>query len=356
MVLKRNGALDSLRGFAALLVFVLHAVLYLVAVDDRFTDTDWLPAFAKTFNIGRVGVVIFFALSGYLIARSLNAKDWRISFPIKRFFRLYPLFLASALGVLWIYGESYPAATVAANLTLLPSFFQQPELLELYWTLQTEVVFYALFFFLKLSGALERRRSLALLSAGFTLIFIASQLLLADAYLETLPLLFKKLPQHLGIMFFGAYLSTLDGSFLTSRPALLLLGLVLAPPLYTLGEYALRELRGPLPVMTSYLTAMALFLLALAVQPSHGIAEWLGRISYSIYLSHLFVIQLLSPHLPSVNLPLSVALLLMPTLAISALCYAIIERPGISFSRRVCQRLATRSEPAAGVPPTKALP
>src|SRR5690606_13077133 len=109
---------------------------------------------------GRVGVAIFFCLSGYLIAQSLRSDDWRRAFPVKRALRLYPLFIVSVLGVLLVYQRPFSTVEALANLTMLPSFFGQPQYLELYWTLETEIVFYALFYSLKLCGLVEQPKSL----------------------------------------------------------------------------------------------------------------------------------------------------------------------------------------------------
>ena len=92
--------LDFLRALAIIMVLFFHTLVL-------FPHPDWLAYVAK---FGWIGVDLFFALSGFLIASQLFAKiaeDKKISFRdffIKRFFRIVPAYLA----VLFLY-LSFPA-------------------------------------------------------------------------------------------------------------------------------------------------------------------------------------------------------------------------------------------------------
>ena len=102
--MKRYGHLDALRGVAAFLVLWMHGSQRLVEGETRGVITYVCFDIPNTLNFGRIGVVIFFALSGYLIARSLEGPDWRVSFLIKRTFRLYPIYIFSILSALLFMG------------------------------------------------------------------------------------------------------------------------------------------------------------------------------------------------------------------------------------------------------------
>ena len=80
--------LDFLRALAIFVVYFYHNLVL-------FPHPEWLASVAK---FGWVGVDLFFALSGFLIASQLFAKvvaGQKISlrdFFIKRFFRIMPVF------------------------------------------------------------------------------------------------------------------------------------------------------------------------------------------------------------------------------------------------------------------------
>lgn len=80
MVLKRGQIqwISSLRGLLVLLVFISHLEL-------SFISTDLL------FVIGRIGVVGFFLISGYLALISVQKRTTK-EFYFNRFLRIYPMF------------------------------------------------------------------------------------------------------------------------------------------------------------------------------------------------------------------------------------------------------------------------
>ena len=158
---------DSLRAVAALLVVSLHLAQTLGPLVA--TGPAWrglLVRWPLTVQAGRMGVMVFFMVSGFVICRSFGGP--RVGgarrFLIKRFCRLYPAFWTSlVVGFLvWLaVGRGWTAGTLAANATMAPSVFGQPYVLGVYWTLETELLFYGLCLGLYLVGRLENRALLA---------------------------------------------------------------------------------------------------------------------------------------------------------------------------------------------------
>jgi len=77
----RLGYLDTLRGISAVVVVIHHLHL----------------GFARNlpFDLGKFGIFMFFAISGYIIPKTLRpGPTWETvkAFVIKRFFRLYPTY------------------------------------------------------------------------------------------------------------------------------------------------------------------------------------------------------------------------------------------------------------------------
>lgn len=87
-------SIDLLRGVAATAVMLFHAYGFFL----RGTS-GWLPA-NLVFGQGDLGVLLFFIISGFCIhlpnAGSKNALNVR-AFAVRRFMRIYPLYIASVL-------------------------------------------------------------------------------------------------------------------------------------------------------------------------------------------------------------------------------------------------------------------
>lgn len=140
--------LDPLRFFAALsvLLFHLHDVL-------RFPLPAWPPLL--WFRGGFLGVDLFFAISGAVIALSLqrlaarNPAGWRRAFVTRRLARLLPLYLLTgALFLLIVRPETLQrpdiAATILAQLLFLQNLFVSTHgvINGPSWSLGVEMQFY----------------------------------------------------------------------------------------------------------------------------------------------------------------------------------------------------------------------
>jgi peptidoglycan/LPS O-acetylase OafA/YrhL len=88
-------SLDGLRGLAILMV-LLHNMEIL-----DVPTTWWAHAVELTFNVGWVGVQLFFVLSGFLITRILlqtqSEPGYYSSFFMRRVLRIFPLYYASLI-------------------------------------------------------------------------------------------------------------------------------------------------------------------------------------------------------------------------------------------------------------------
>lgn len=345
--MKRYGHLDALRGLAAFLVLWMHGAQRLVEGETRGVVTTVCHDIPDNLHFGRIGVVVFFALSGYLIARSLEGPNWKISFPIKRAFRLYPIYIFSILSALLLMDPGWDLVRFLANLTMVPTLFGQVEYLGLYWTLQTEVIFYAVFFLATWTRFGASRNFPFFASIFFCTIFILEQLLFDQNVLNSLPLLIKKLPQHLGIMFWGACLYRAKKEEYLGVRIVGLTTFVVLPSLVALGEYALSGFSGSPPVITSYLTAVGLCFLVFYSKCSNRLLEVIGRVSYSVYLNHVIVLYLLLGTGISFGLLEGMLVLILGTFLLSWVTYRLIEQPAILASRKVVQRVTEAK--AAGV-------
>ena len=352
--------IDSLRAVAALLVVWLHFAQFLKPLtgpDPWFLG--WLQTAPRFIDVGRLGVIIFFAISGFVICRSFGGPREGAGkrFVVRRLCRLYPAFWVSMLGGLWNwwysgYGITWKA--VAANATMGPMFFDQPCLIGVYWTLHIELVFYALCLCLHRTRWLERPATLAAVALALTALSRYWRILDREGTVE--PVIGRHLyALGLAVMIWGALFRTVydqthgfrRGVF-AHRGAWLVLGVAVALPVILdprNGYYMLGLLPAGHHPPSHFATAVGIWVFAVwvaALRLDHPILAYLGAISYSLYLFHvaavLTVTQFLTDH-PAVRaweLPdwLYFVVAGAPTLAVAMAVYRWVERPAIARGKR----------------------
>jgi peptidoglycan/LPS O-acetylase OafA/YrhL len=141
--------IDSLRGFSAVWVVLFH----LNSV-DRFTPTAYQSAVA----VGWLGVIVFFVVSGFSIQTAIRRSNSVTSYVWRRFFRIYPPYIASVVlvvavvaGQRLIFGKNDLIALPHGIGGWLAHVFvatrpvtRYPAVNWVYWSLGYEVAFYGL--------------------------------------------------------------------------------------------------------------------------------------------------------------------------------------------------------------------
>ena len=153
--------IDGLRGIAALWVVLFHADPH--GRISQFTSVlpQWLVYIL--FEKGSLGIAIFFVLSGFLIAYSLqNARinfSFLKSFVLRRFVRLNPTYYVAIITTIVIsfiaayfkgqefapMGEPLSFPRLIAHLFYLQDILKLQHIDEVYWTLCLEVQHYLVF-------------------------------------------------------------------------------------------------------------------------------------------------------------------------------------------------------------------
>jgi peptidoglycan/LPS O-acetylase OafA/YrhL len=370
---QRFGFIDAQRGLAALLVIWLHAT-------DAFKQLptppvgDLLYAFSAAIDTGRVGVILFFAISGFVIPSSLRAVGKQAKpgalrvFLIRRVFRLYPAYWVSVvgaalLGLLLL--TPFSAQTVLLNLTMIQSVFGAPDVLGLYWTLRLELIFYIFCALLFTLGILQQPRGLVVgLFAGPFIFAVLPRCVhwLNPNWLDPAsagPLLnyLTEYALFISIMFWGALFrcwhdrDQTDGTPPFSRAVRVVFILfplgVCALPLVNWIFYA--YLPSALASKVSVLmppvsVGLGLFiLLSTKIQINSRFTTWLGEISYSMYLFHPLVFYTLFvlvrdnrlPWLVNAHLAVYLLLSVIGSITLSAMIYYIVEKPMMKVGRKL---------------------
>ena len=206
----RFSHIDALRGLAALAVAYFHFFGVLVGGSEDVSLLDVLikRAVVEWIDLGRAAVLLFFVISGYVVARSVrSAPSHHVArFAIRRLFRLYPMYWA-ALGIYLLWTGTYGFEDVWRNLVMIQVPAWPPlTVVSVAWTMTVEVVFYALCTGLFLLGVLQRPAGLAAVSALFLGLAVVSAV--GRTYFSIdIPF---EWPLFLSLMFAGALLRELD--------------------------------------------------------------------------------------------------------------------------------------------------
>lgn len=351
--------IDSLRAVAALLVLYMHVSESFRGLSPETESSRWLYDVAFLFDAGRIGVVAFFMISGFVIPFSARpdrpAAGW--DFAIKRLFRIYPAYwlsvFAGAFACYWLWGRSFGLQDVLVNLTLMQDLVGVPSAQGLYWTLLVELTFYAICLAFLLSGKI---RDYAYIG-GFATALALVVLVALTAKGPGNPILGFNVIQwfvHLSIMTTGTlFRAWYDGELRTRGPRLLLWALL---AFYLIGFPAISTLFADLPwrYTVPYSIGVLLFVVgSTVVRISHPLMSWLGQISYSIYLFHAAVfypLLWLLLQLPTDawwrtrHLGFYLGLNVLLTVLLAGLVYHFVERPAIEGGRRVARWVAARKE------------
>lgn len=350
--------LDALRGIAAFLVVWQHSSELFVRNPDIAQRGTLLADIAATVDFGRIGVICFFLISGFVIPYSLSGPRASVGrFAIRRVFRLYPVYWTSIiLAVVCaaaLNNQHFPTATIVANTTMLQGLFGFENIQGLYWTLTIELIFYCLCAATFALRLLDRPLSLLLLCWGSLFVFVAWRLVgkLIPAAVD-FPSPITYTPYCLAVMFCGAlirYCHTNRSGYLY---ALLGLSATFAIPLclLMLALLGIHLIEGPIRFGSAHLIALAVFLIVLLVPKTPPrMLVFFGTISYSLYLFHPVAMQVLrwtmqqdwgqflSGHALGFYISITAGL----TIIIAWTMYRLVEQPSIDMGRALSKSRAS---------------
>ncbi len=359
---RRNDALDGLRGVAALSVFAFHAWLYTLPTVRAAAGQGTLSG--DVLSQMRIGLVLFFVLSGFLLFRPWVASRLgerpapRVrTYAVHRIGRIIPAYyLAIAGSALLLWPLAGEPGVRLPPVEQLPLFFvflqnQSPQtVLTLdppMWTLAVEAAFYVL---LPLMGwlALRARPSRlgqALVPIGLVAAGVAFNAVLAR---ETIPsqALAKSLPAMLPYFAVGMLAAVLAHARRPGRgPAAALiaggLALVVADAWIHAHAAAGSELALRLRIVRDLGAAagFAAIVAVAATRPPRALAwrplAWVGMVSYGLYLWHVPVLLVLRANGLMPVTPLGAALVGLPvSLLLGWASWRLVETPAIAWSRR----------------------
>jgi peptidoglycan/LPS O-acetylase OafA/YrhL len=343
--------LDGLRGVAILGVLADHFHVPLPPI----------------VHVGPVGVRFFFILTGYFITLSLwKVKDAALETPadrslhigryyLGRLLRVGPpfylaLLIGAVLGIREIYDNFFWLATFQTN-NYIVHLGYWPTAISHFWSLAVQEQFYILWPVVVLT--LPKRFFVPLMFAcvAFSLGFRVTCILSGATEVTRWVTLCGCLDSFAA----GALIAYMKEGRLLEKIQYLPRAVLLAMPLTAIASYFLARVMTTLPHESAYLalaeTFDALFLSWLLIASLNGIKNryaqflgwspliYLGRISYGVYVYHVFIIILVSPFLIANGLDIvtRTLILLAVTFAISSLSWHWMEQPIIAWKNRMGQ-------------------
>ena len=153
---QRLNQLDALRGLAAMAVVLFHFSTRFSELYPQAAPQAW------SLSMGHLGVNLFFIISGFVIFMTIERTARPTDFVVSRVSRLYPAYWVAILltfcitHALTLPGKTVPLTTALANGLMFHGFFRVPHVDGVYWTLEVELLFYALILALYVGGRLAK--------------------------------------------------------------------------------------------------------------------------------------------------------------------------------------------------------
>lgn len=339
----RYALIDALRGVAAMAV-VCHHLIPAPALAVALSQIVPHAVF-RLAGFGGYGVQIFFVLSGFVITHSLFGvkMTWKSfgNFAFRRQLRLDPPYLCVLMLTLLAYAfhmvspvvslnEIFKWQTVAANVTYLQGLLQAPQIVLVAWSLCIEIQFYV-FFALLLS--LDQRfnktnrpgafAQVTVLTFGIASLFIRPEPL--SPYLSSYWFYFAA-----GIY---AYWTFRRVTSLRVLPALFVIAFIVATWRFASGAMFAGLATGALIWIAAKKDGLLTWL-------NIPFIQYIGRISYSLYLVHClvgFAIFNLAHTLTGDN-PVAALMWVMVAIMTSILAghflQLFVEEPSMQLARR----------------------
>jgi peptidoglycan/LPS O-acetylase OafA/YrhL len=370
---NRYAQLDSLRGLAALLVVCTHALNVYPIIYNQ-APSPWWKAWTPVALLlsGHSSVVFFFVLSGYVLSLPFAKGPVAYGpFLIRRICRIWiPYVVATALAMicaLWFYPEANPAFSrwanhaqaapswieLAQHLTLVSSFANgtyNPVVWSLVHEMRISLMF-PLLFWVSRQGSWRRGLVVAVGLSVLTTVLqhLSDYLGINTDYPLTL--------HYSGLFLLGILLArhtpTLTNVYLAAPTRLrwlVFLGAIVlyCHPVWLWPGSTVQRIRlfadglVALPVVVFMVVALAPSRAATILNTP--VLVWLGKVSYSVYLSHaVILLSLVHTGWPRVPLPGLLLLLFPLTLMVSAISYRLVELPAIRLGTALSARWTASS-------------
>jgi peptidoglycan/LPS O-acetylase OafA/YrhL len=365
---KRYAELDSLRGIAAMLVFLFHIAM--VLPDSWREGLLWNALNYSPFHIalsGKIHVIFFFILSGFVLSLPYfyRKENSYLSFIIKRFCRLYfPYAAAISLAIVACYSfslggikelgglfnsvwvEDKSAGIIVQHFLFLGNYNVFAFNIVI-WSLIHEMRISFIFPFLMILGVRFGWKINLAVGVFLGVIGGGIHLFLQEPYQPLYKSFFYILMFIVGILLAKNrdYLTEKFKSLTkTSRVMIFLFGTAL----YIYSDVVSNP---PIADWITTLGVSILIIISISSELLSKILLWrpfqfLGKISYSLYLYHLpILLSLVYLFFDKVPLWIILGASVIITLTFSNMAWHLIEKPSIRIAKRISIEILHKADP-----------
>lgn len=355
------GALDQLRGFAALQILVYHAFLFISyqqVYAEPFTTAHWLKTqnpLSALLVEGHTAVALFMVMSGFIFTIGTHAHeiDYR-NFIVNRLLRTFPLFIVMIFAAMAVNPDKSNLYSVLLTIT---TFSTHPDAVHggpfsmMFWAISVEWQFYLIFPFL----IIMMRRDGIKAALGLILLLIIFRWLLTEFGASALGISYSTIWGRLDQFLIGMIAGYFYVTAFRKGVGFDLLALVsaggLVAYLFIFNQMGGYPADAAWKIITPTIEGLLWggFILGYL-----SLSRWLpgfvsaplqavGLISYSIYLIHMTVVDWVVRNNvvidyfglgPAGNSLVTIVVLVLPAaLLLSTLTYNLIEKPFLSMRR-----------------------
>lgn len=348
-------SIQYLRGIASLFVVLFHMKWMINNIYSQKNLGDLL------FVSGNFGVDLFFVISGFVICLSTEKIEAHpvIKFIIRRFFRIYPLLFISVVFV-YFFSEGVELGDFIRSLVPIHLDYSKKSptfnynILISAWTITYEIIFYGIFLVAMLFSH-KFRCELTIffililnMIANFTIFGEYSISLGREANIDSITVIFSSsmlfefiygiVIYRFYILFVSRMVNSKDTYFLWLSLMLVIVFFLIKPKMFD-GHGVFRW------GLISFFIITLFLLIEKSSSLYHSkILYWLGDISYSLYITHIVVLEFVfKPLMPNIwgsdSGVMKLLFFLVICLMISHLTHKFIERPFISYGKKLIKTI-----------------
>lgn len=349
------GFIDALRGVAILMVIITHVSPATPNVSDLITSLC---------SYGRMGVQLFFVLSAFTLcltyAGRMNEPYSVSKFYIRRCLRIAPMYY---LGILFYSGllifergfESANYAKIIWHFSLLHGLNMGAfnDVVPGGWSIGVEFLFYLIFpFIFKMVHGSLRAMSIALVISIFLSLVLYSYLVFyAGVNVHAYSLGYWNFINQAPVFIVGFLLYFNFFNAKKEHSTIVLCLLFFGATIVSLVLYLLKPLFAT--VFIPVASAISFYALACLFSRygflAHRVLREIGKVSFSMYLIHFFVMDIVigfgfNVLAPNVQLLVNYCVVTLMTYCIARITYTYIEAVGVAAAKRITKRYLTGTQ------------